>query len=136
MGVADIIGKGAVAVGKKLISKTPAELAEEAGIQFSKKYKPGMKLPKKLLKYMNLKNKPGWVKKILATMGIGGASITGDRYLSSRWERAKTKTDERAKGGYVRKMKAGGSVRRMNKGGSVSRGTGAAIKGTKFKGVF
>ena len=43
---------------------------------------------------------------------------------------------ERAKGGYVRKMKAGGSVRRMNKGGSVSRGTGAAIQGTKFKGVF
>ncbi len=30
----------------------------------------------------------------------------------------------------------GGSVRRMNKGGSVSRGTGAAIQGTKFKGVF
>ena len=30
----------------------------------------------------------------------------------------------------------GGSVRRMNAGGSVSRGTGAAIKGTKFKGVF
>ena len=42
----------------------------------------------------------------------------------------------RAKGGHVRKMKAGGSVRRMNKGGSVSRGTGAAIQGTKFKGVF
>ena len=30
----------------------------------------------------------------------------------------------------------GGSVRRMNAGGSVSRGTGAAIRGTKFKGVF
>ena len=33
-------------------------------------------------------------------------------------------------------MNKGGSVRRMNAGGSVSRGTGAAIRGTKFKGVF
>ena len=41
------------------------------------------------------------------------------------------------KGKKIIGMKAkGGSVRRMNKGGSVSRGTGAAIKGTKFKGVF
>jgi len=125
MGLLDKAGKGAVWLGKKMINRTPAELAEEAGIQFSKKYKPGMKLPKQLLKYMNLKNKPGWVKKILATVGIGGASITGDRYLSSRWEKAKKM--EKAKGGSVRKMKAGGSV---------SRGTGAAIKGTKFKGVF
>ena len=84
-----------------------------------------MKLPKQLLKYMNVKNKPGWLKKILATMGIGGTAIAGDRYLSPTWEKAK-KLDK-AKGGSVRKMKAGGSV---------SRGTGAAIKGTKFKGVF
>ena len=108
MGVADLIGKGALAVGKKLISRTPAELAEEAGIQFSKKYKPGMKLPKQLLKYMNLKNKPGWVKKILATMGIGGGAIGTDRYISSRWDKAKKM--EKAKGGSVRRMNAGGAV--------------------------
>ena len=125
MGLLDKAGKGAVWLGKKMINRTPAELAEEAGIQFSKKYKPGMKLPKQLLKYMNLKNKPGWVKKILATMGISGGAIGTDRYISSRWDKAKKM--EKAKGGSVRRMKAGGSV---------SRGTGAAIQGTKFKGVF
>ena len=108
MGVADLIGKGALAVGKKLISRTPAELAEEAGIQFSKKYKPGMKLPKQLLKYMNLKNKPGWVKKILATMGIGGGAIGTEKYISSRWDKAKKM--DKAKGGSVRRMNAGGAV--------------------------
>ena len=74
---------------------------------------------------MNLKNKPGWVKKILATMGIGGGAIGTEKYISSRWDKAKKM--DKAKGG---------SVRRMNAGGSVSRGTGAAIQGTKFKGVF
>jgi hypothetical protein len=40
------------------------------------------------------------------------------------------------KGGYV-KMKRGGSVKKRAKSSSKkSRGTGAAIKGTKFKGVF
>ena len=135
MGAIDLLGKGAVAVGKKLISKTPTEAAENIGIKFLDNYKPGMKLPKILRKYMNVQNKPGWLKKIFKLVGVGGAAGAG-AYGGSAWERAKTKTDERAKGGYVRKMKAGGSVRRMNKGGSVSRGTGAAIQGTKFKGVF
>ena len=62
----------------------------------------------------------------LAAIGGGGVKLYSDV----------KKEMERAKGGYVRKMKAGGSVRRMNAGGSVSRGTGAAIQGTKFKGVF
>ncbi len=125
MGTIDLLGKGAIWAGKKLISKTPDEAAKDVGLQFLKNYKPGTKLPKILRKYMKLENKPGWLKKVLKLAGIGGGAIGGEKYLSSRWEKAK-KLDK-AKGG---------SVRRMNAGGSVSRGTGAAKRGTKFKGVF
>jgi len=68
-----------------------------------------------------------WIKRILAGAGIGAGGKAAYEVGQETM---------RAKGGHVRKMKAGGSVRRMNKGGSVSRGTGAAIQGTKFKGVF
>ena len=81
-------------------------------------------------------DKPTWstarkIKWILGG-GTGAATVAGGVKLYSDVK----KEMERAKGGYVRKMKAGGSVRRMNAGGSVSRGTGAAKRGTKFKGVF
>ena len=69
-----------------------------------------------------------WIKGILG-LGAAGAATKGAYEVGQE-------TMRKAKGGSVRKMKAGGSVRRMNKGGSVSRGTGAAIQGTKFKGVF
>ena len=75
----------------------------------------------------------GWSKKKILAYIAGGGTLTGILGKVS-WDVKKEM--ERAKGGYVRKMKAGGSVRRMNAGGSVSRGTGAAIQGTKFKGVF
>ena len=131
MGAKKWLGKKALEIGKGLVGKSIPEAAEEVGIKFLKNYKKGMKLPKQLLKHLNVQNKPGWFKKILKLTGgaglLGGAEEIG---------RAIGKEQMRAKGGYVRKMKAGGSVRRMNKGGSVSRGTGAAIKGTKFKGVF
>ena len=68
-----------------------------------------------------------WIKRILAGAGIGAGGKAAYEVGQETM---------RAKGGHVRKMKAGRSVRRMNKGGSVSRGTGAAIQGTKFKGVF
>ena len=68
-----------------------------------------------------------WIKRILAGAGIGAGGKAAYEVGQETM---------RAKGGHVRKMKAGGSVRRMNKGGSVSRGTGAAKRGTKFKGVF
>jgi len=60
-----------------------------------------------------------WIKRILAGAGIGAG---GKAVYEVGQE-----TMRKAKGGSVRKMKAGGSV---------SRGTGAAIQGTKFKGVF
>ena len=69
---------------------------------------------------------------VIGGVGLGGADFLGYRLtgdspiLGPLYEKTKKK---------LFKAK-GGSVRRMNKGGSVSRGTGAAIQGTKFKGVF
>ena len=59
-----------------------------------------------------------WIKGILGVGGTG-AAIKGAYEVGQETMNAK-----------------GGSVRKMKAGGSVSRGTGAAIQGTKFKGVF
>mgnify|MGYP003681229140 CR=1 FL=1 len=69
----------------------------------------------------------GFIKKIVGG-GILGGTFLGGREVG--------KEEMRAKGGYV-KMKRGGAVKKRAKSSSKkSRGTGAAIKGTKFKGVF
>jgi len=126
MGLLDKAGKGAVWLGNKLISKTPTEAAENIGIKFLDNYKPGMKLPKQLRKYMNIQNKPGWLKKILK-LTTGAGLLGGVEEIG----RAIGKEQMRAKGGYVRKMKAGGSVRRMKAGGAVN---SRAIAKKYFKG--
>ena len=125
MGAKKWVGEKILGLGKSLVGKSIPEAAEEVGIKFLDNYKQGMKLPKQLIKYLNVQNKPGWLKKVLKLAGVGGGAIGTEKYISSRWDKAKKM--EKAKGGSVRKMKAGGSV---------SRGTGAAIQGTKFKGVF
>jgi len=66
-----------------------------------------------------------WIKRILggAAIGAGGKAA----YEVGQ------ETMRKAKGGYV-KMNKGGSVKKSSS--KKSRGTGAAIRGTKFKGVF
>ena len=81
-------------------------------------------------------DKAGWSKARILKYIAGGGTLAAIGGGGVKLYSDVKKEMERAKGGYVRKMKAGGSVRRMNAGGSVSRGTGAAIQGTKFKGVF
>ena len=68
-----------------------------------------------------------WIKRIIG----GGATAGTGAYVGSRVEKAKQM--QKAKGGYV-KMKKGGSVKKSSY--KKSRGTGAAKRGTKFKGVF
>jgi len=72
-------------------------------------------------------DKPTWstARKIKWILGGGTGTAVAGGGVKLAYDVKKEM--ERAKGGYVRKMKAGGSV---------SRGTGAAIQGTKFKGVF
>ena len=137
MGVKKRIGKKIVQGGKVIAGKTPEEAAEEVGIKFLETYKKGQKLPKQVLKYLNVKNKPGWVKKILSVAGIGGGSVAADRYLFTGENSIKNREEKmnKAKGGYV-KMNRGGEAKRKSSSSKKSRGTGAAIKGTKFKGVF
>jgi len=88
------------------------------------------------------KSSPGVIRKWLKRLGIIGGVGGGGAYVGSSWERAKQmgkdkeELEKRSKGGYV-KMKRGGSVKKRAKSSSKkARGTGAAIKGTKFKGVF
>tara|TARA_R110000823_G_scaffold313455_1_gene441134 strand:- start:348 stop:896 length:549 start_codon:yes stop_codon:yes gene_type:complete len=70
--------------------------------------------------------------KILAYIA-GGGTLAGLTKFSLD---VKKKMSEMNQGGYV-KMKRGGSVKKRAKSSSKkSRGTGAAIRGTKFKGVF
>ena len=137
MGVRKWIGKKVVEGGKFIAGKTPEEVADEVGIRFLHNYKKGQKLPKKVLKYLNVKNKPGWVKKILSVAGIGGGFVAADRYLFTGKNSVKNRAEKmnKAKGGYV-KMNRGGEAKRKSSSSKKSRGVGAAIKGTKFKGVF
>ena len=76
-------------------------------------------------------DKPTWstAKKIKWILG-GGAAATATG-LGTKLTLDVKKEMVRAKGGYVRKMKAGGSVRRMNKGGAVN---SRAIAKKYFKG--
>jgi hypothetical protein len=113
------LSKLLIGAGSKLKPSTAADMLKKAGIEnmddlakFSKK---------EILNKLGLTKKSGVIGKVVKTAVPAGAGAYG----MSLWDRAKKL--EKAKGG---------SVRRMNKGGSVSRGTGAAIKGTKFKGVF
>ena len=88
------------------------------------------------------KSSPGTISKWLKRLGIIGGVGGGGAYVGSSWEKAKQmgkdkeELEKRSKGGYV-KMKRGGSVKKRAKSSSKkARGTGAAIRGTKFKGVF
>ena len=80
----------------------------------------------------SLGNQPGMStkKKIAIALGLATTAGLGKFGYDVNQEMNK------AKGGYV-KMKRGGSVKKRAKSSSKkARGTGAAIKGTKFKGVF
>ena len=111
----------------KLYSPAKAKEAAEKVYKAKKKAivdKKISELPEKIKKVK---------KKVAIGTGVGlgadvaGYGITGESpVLGPVYEKVKKK---------LFKAK-GGSVRRMNAGGSVSRGTGAAIQGTKFKGVF
>ena len=108
------LSKLLIGAGSKLKPSTAADMLKKVGIEsmddlakFSKK---------EILNKLGLTKKSGIISKGIKTGAAAGAGAYG-------------------KGVYDR-LNKGGSVRRMNKGGSVSRGTGAAIQGTKFKGVF
>jgi hypothetical protein len=117
------LSKLLIGAGSKLKPSTAADMLKKAGIEnmddlakFSKK---------EILNKLGLTKKSGIISKGIKTGTVAGAGAYG-----------KDVYDRMNKGGMV-KMKRGGSVKKRAKSSSKkSRGTGAAIKGTKFKGVF
>ena len=69
-----------------------------------------------------------WIKRILAGAGIGAGG-------KAAYEVGQ-ETMRKAKGGYVKMNKGGSADKKKSSSSKKSRGTGAAIRGTKFKGVF
>ena len=69
-----------------------------------------------------------WIKRILAGAGIGAG---GKAVYEVGQE-----TMRKAKGGYVKMNKGGSADKKKSSSSKKSRGTGAAKRGTKFKGVF
>tara|TARA_R110000803_G_scaffold184093_3_gene246411 strand:+ start:232 stop:792 length:561 start_codon:yes stop_codon:yes gene_type:complete len=114
----------------------PLTLAEDtvSGIRdFREKTKP---VKKNMGGMMNARKKNMGLK-----MADGGEAMKGFSMLpeSVQEKMNSVKAKKYNKGGPVKKM--GGGMMKYKKGGSVSkskkpRGTGIAIKGTKFKGVF
>ena len=121
------LSKILLSAGSKLAPKTAKMMLEKVGIKTGA---DAAKLSKKeLLKKLGVKEK----SLIGSTVKTGAAAGAG-AYGSSILNRADM--TNKAEGGYV-KMKRGGAVKKRAKSSSKkSRGTGAAIKGTKFKGVF
>jgi len=115
------LSKLLIGAGSKLKPSTAADMLKKAGIEnmddlakFSKK---------EILNKLGLTKKSGIISKGIKTGAAAGAGAYG-----------KDVYDRFNKGGSVRKMNAGGSVKKSSS--KKSRGTGAAIQGTKFKGVF
>ena len=116
------IAKALRGAASRIEPKTARMMLEKAGI---KNIADAAKLTKKeLFKKMGVKP-----KSITKTALKGGTAVGLGAYGANVIDRLKD-------GGMV-KMKRGGSVKKRAKSSSKkSRGTGAAIKGTKFKGVF
>jgi len=116
------LSKILLSAGSKLAPKTAKTMLEKVGIKTTGEASKMSK--KELLKKLGLKDK----SLIGSTVKTGATAGTG-AYLKDVYDRMN-------EGGMV-KMKRGGSVKKRAKSSSKkSRGTGAAIKGTKFKGVF
>lgn len=112
----------------KLAAKKAAEEAKDKVI--NKKLADAPKTIKKIKK-----------RAIIGGAGLGGIDVAGygitgeSPILGPLLEKGKKMVGMKAKGGYV-KMNRGGEAKRKSSSSKKSRGTGAAIKGTKFKGVF
>ena len=116
------LGDLLIKAGSSIKPSTAKMMLEKAGI---KNMTDAAKLTKKEL-FKKLGVKP---KSLIGSAVKTGTAVGAGAYGKGVYDRLKD-------GGMV-KMKRGGSVKKRAKSSSKkSRGTGAAIKGTKFKGVF
>ena len=116
------LSKLLISAGSKLAPKTAKDMLAKVGIKTGA---DAAKVSKKeLLKKLGVKEKSLTGSAIKTGTAVGAGAYGKGVY-------------DRLKDGGMVKMKRGGSVKKRAKSSSKkSRGTGAAIKGTKFKGVF
>ena len=115
------LSKLLLGAGSKLAPKTAKMMLEKVGIKTGA---DAAKISKKeLLKKLNVKP-----KSLTGSAIKTGAAVGAGAYGKGVYDRLKD-------GGMV-KMKRGGEAKRKSSSSKKSRGTGAAIRGTKFKGVF
>ena len=114
------LGKLLTAAGSKLTPQTAKGMLNKIGINKMDDLKGMSKAD--ILKKLGLQKKSGITSKAIKTGTVAGLGAYGkDVY-------------DRLKDGGMVKMKNRGSVK--NSSSKKSRGTGAAKRGTKFKGVF
>tara|TARA_R100001509_G_scaffold112038_1_gene67375 strand:+ start:1824 stop:2210 length:387 start_codon:yes stop_codon:yes gene_type:complete len=115
---------------KKIKPTTLIEKGKKIGIDIDKLKTGDSKLVKKVLKELGFKPKTGLTSSLIkggAAAGAGSAATLGAQKFAGDVKEEMEKS-RMAGGGMVKKR----AKTRTKK----SRGTGAAIRGTKFKGVF
>ena len=116
--------------GKAITPKTLVEKGKEIGIDIDKLKLGDKKLVNKVLKELGFKKKGtlgGSLLKGGTAAGVGSAATLGAQKFTGDVKEEMEKS----------RMAGGGMVKKRAKTRTkVSRGTGAAIRGKKFKGVF
>jgi hypothetical protein len=113
---------------KKIKPTTLIEKGKKIGIDVDKLKTGDTKLVNKVLKELGFKPKSGFGSKIIKTgtaAGAGGAATLGAQKFAGDVKEEMEKS----------RMAGGGMVKKRAKS-KKSKGAGAAIRGTKFKGVF
>ena len=117
-------------LSKKIKPRTLIEKGKEIGIDINKLKAGDKGLVSKVLKELGFKPKSSLATKLLKTStaaGAGGAATLGAQKFAGDVKEEMEKS----------RMAGGGMVKKRAKTRTkVSRGTGAAIRGKKFKGVF
>ena len=117
-----------IKAGSKLKPKTAKDMLNKVGINNMDDLKNLSK--KDLMKKLNLAPKSSTTSKILKTTAAGGAGVGGTLGTQKFIGDVKEEMEKS-------RMAGGGMVKKRAKTRTkVSRGTGAAIRGKKFKGVF
>ena len=117
-----------IELGSKIKPKTAKDMLNKAGINNMDDLKNLSK--KDLMKKLNLAPKTSTTSKVVKTTAAGGAGVGGTLGTQKFVGDVKEEMEKS-------RMAGGGMVKKRAKTRTKkSRGTGAAIRGTKFKGVF
>jgi len=123
-----LIAEALEGLSKRIKPTTLIEKGKEIGVDVEKLKLGDKKLINKVLKALGYQPKSGLGSKILKTStaaGAGGAATLGAQKFAGDVKEEMEKS----------RMAGGGMVKKRAKS-KKSRGAGAAIRGTKFKGVF